>query len=112
MEENLKFGITINPNYIPENKEGIQTNSWKDYLKSILKLYNGKIEKELGITCQVCEEKWLLSFDRLEDLKDFIKEIYISVDYNEIYLWGYRIYDLIRYYESLPIPDLDIWRCL
>lgn len=112
MEENLKFGITINPNYIPENKEGISQEVWKKYLKWNLEFFNGEVEKELRITYQVCEVKWLLSFDKLEDLKDFIKEIYISVDYNEIYLWGYRIYDLIRYYESLPIQDLEIWRCL
>ena len=111
-EEKLKFGITINPNYIPEGKEGISNEGWKNHLKLALDLFNGKIEKELSISCQVCEVKWFLSFQNLEDLKCFLKYIYGIVDYNEIYLWSYKMYDLFRYYESLPRPDLDIWRCL
>lgn len=106
--EDLEFGVSVNPRFIPEEKEGISMDGWTKRFDYGLEKYDLRTREVLR--CGP-EDKFMLS-GKYEDIKDFLKDVYGYVDYSCIYLWSAHTYDLIHLWKTSPRPDMNIWRCL
>ena len=107
--EEIKFGISINPEYVPEGREAEFKNKYfMDYIMKILPEYNLKVMQTLRF---MGEYKLMLSGE-YQDIKNFLQKEYGYVDYSCIYLWNARCVELINNWKTLPRPSLEMWRLL
>lgn len=108
-ELDLEFGVSINPHFIPEEKEGISKEGWGHRLDDGLIKYDIRTREYLYGPHN--EIKMMLS-GRYEDIKGFLEYVYGYIDYSCIYLWSAHVYDLVHYYKTQPRKNLEVWRLL
>lgn len=108
MSEDLEFGVSINPNFIPNDKEGISDSGWLSRINSGLVKYNLRVREKLYCVGDI---KMMLC-GTYDNIKEFLMDIYGYVDYSSIYLWDARCIGLVHYFKTRPRGDLEIWRCL
>ena len=108
MELELDFGVSVNPKFIPEGKEGISPEGWERRFNQGLEDWDLRTREVLQFRN---ETKFMLSGD-YESIKGFLKDVYGYIDFSCIYIWNARCVDLINTWKCLPRPDLEIWRLL
>ena len=104
----LEFGVSVNPKFIPEGKEGISYDGWLRRISDGMNRYGVKLRESLAF---LGDEKMMLSGD-YESIKGFLKDVYGYIDFSSIYIWNARCVDLINTWKCLPRPNLEIWRLL
>ena len=112
---NFDFCVSVNPDFISEDLEKryggkeICEEEFHSVFDQGLEKYDIRVREELRF---MGSRKMILSTPKLEDLHEFLEEVYGYMDWSSIYLWNCRSVELINHWKSLPRGDVSIWRLI